>query len=323
MHRRTGFTLIELLVVIAIIGILVGLILPAVQATREAARRLACANNLSQIGKALHSHHGAKGSFPAGNYTKTAGTCPGNRTPGVDRPSEDRANWMIAILPYVEQEHLHNTYSFSKCNEAPENQQVREAYVDTYVCPSDVACKQLTVPALGPAAAYALNVAYMPGSYRAVSGRSDGFSFLDSGDSTDYPRKWRGAIHTVGILGFGTERIKNIKDGTSHTLMVGESTTRTNRSYRTLWAYSFAFYSLSSATPQSRTLLGDYDQCTSIEGDGFSFPCRRGWGSQHGNGLHFLLCDSSVRYLSTSIDVELFAKLATIDGGEVAQLPEK
>lgn len=324
MRDRNGFTLVELLVAVAIIGVLIGLLLPAIQAAREAARRIHCANNLKQIGLAIQSYHGARGSFPPGNYTETVGTCPGNQVPGVDVPSEDRANWMIVILPYLEQKPLYEAYDFGKPNEALENRQVRETWVPQYVCPSDRDSDELTVPAIGPACSGALNVAYMPGSYRAVSGRSDGYRFLDSGDFSYYPRHWRGAIHTVGILGFRPERIRDVSDGASNTLMVGESTTRTGMGYRTLWAHSYSFYSLSAATPQSRTLWGDYRRCVSASGEGnegFSFPCRRGWGSMHSDGLHFLLCDGSARYLSTSIDMALFADLATIAGREAALVP--
>ena len=116
--------------------------------------------------------------------------------------------------------------------------------------------------------------------------------------------------------------VANIRDGTSNTLLAGESTTSTNLGYRTLWAYSFAFYSLSAATPQRRTMLGDYDQCVRIGGKGHSDPCKRGWGSFHPGGMNFLACDGSTHFLRTTIDMELFAGLATIDGGEVALLPD-
>jgi prepilin-type processing-associated H-X9-DG protein len=88
-----------------------------------------------------------------------------------------------------------------------------------------------------------------------------------------------------------------------------------------LWAYSFEHYSLSAATPQSRILMGDYDGCCAVGGDGSDFPCRRGWGSPHPGGLNFILCDGSASFLSTSIDMNLFADLATIAGGEMGDLP--
>ena len=317
---RHAFTLVELLVVIAIVGILIGLLLPAVQSAREAGRRTQCANNLKQIGIALHCHHDALGTLPAGDYAKTAGQCPGGSWV-ITHVSEDRANWMILILPYLEQAALYRSYNLIKANEDPANHAVEMSRVAEFVCPSDLAADQSVVPAMGPAASWALNVPYMPGSYRAMSCQSAGTDFLDGGEITSYPPQLRGAMHLVGILGFHPERFLDISDGLSHTLMVGESTTRTDFPYRTLWAYSFEHYSLSAATPQSRILMGDYDACVAVGGDGNSFPCRRGWGSPHPGGLNFILCDGSGTFLSTSIDMNLFAALATIAGGEQSALP--
>ena len=257
-EAHQGFTLVELLVVIAIVGILIAILLPAVQSAREAGRRTQCANNLKQIGIALHCHHDALGTLPAGDYAKTAGQCPGGSW-AINHISEDRANWMILILPYMEHGDLYKSYNLIKPNEDPVNRAVEMSRVAEFICPSDLATDQSIVPAMGPAASWALNVPYMPGSYRAMSCYSTGTDFLDGGGITSYPLQWRGAMHVVGILGFRPERFTDISDGLSHTLMIGESTTRTDLPFRTLWAYSFEHYSLSAATPQSRILIGDYD----------------------------------------------------------------
>jgi prepilin-type N-terminal cleavage/methylation domain-containing protein/prepilin-type processing-associated H-X9-DG protein len=307
---RDGFSLVELLVAMAIIGVLIALLLAAVQAARESARRMQCANNLKQIGLTVHAYNDAMAHLPPGNYVNSAAVCPGSQ----GYRTNDRANWLIAILPYVEQRALGQAYVYHAPNEAPVNRQVRESLVPEYSCPADTFREKLIVPALGPAAPDSLNVPYMSGSYRAMAGRSDGLTFLDNGDFIAFPRQWRGAIHTVGVLDFTVEKIKNIRDGTTNTIMAGESTTRTSCEYHTLWAYSYAFYSLSSATPQERTLSGDYDACRNCPGKGNSLPCRRGWGGNHRGGANFLFCDGSCRFFDPSIDMDLFASLATIDG---------
>lgn len=320
MRKSSGFTLVELLVVIGILAVLISLLLPAVQAAREAGRRAACANNLKQIGLALQQHLAERGEFPAGNFASTVGRCPGSTKPTAES-SEDRANWMILILPYLERKSLYELYDFDKSNEAPENRAVRETHVSDYVCPSDLGIAQVAVPSLGPAGDWNLNLPYMPGSYRGVAGVSDGKSFLDSGNFVSYPRSSRGALHTAGILNFGPESPATITDGLSHTIMVGEATTRTSPGYRTFWAYSFEFYSLSSVTPQPRILCGDYDKCVAQGGKGAERPCQRGWGSFHRGGMNFLLCDGAVQFLRDSIDIETFCNLATISGGELDTLP--
>lgn len=317
--RRIGFTLVELLVVIAIIGLLLALLLPAVQAAREAARRSHCSNNLKQIGLALHQYHETHRSFPPGNINRTAGNCPGMDEPATSY-STRFGNWAIAILPELEQAPLFAGYHPGLDNCGPENQAVRETSVATYVCPSDLDSRSLGVPATGPPAA--AGARYMPGSYRAVSGRSDdGLNYLDSEMMFEYASRSRGPIHMAGTWGFTVETFANIRDGTSNTLLVGESTTSTNTGNRTFWACSFAYYSLSGVTNQARTLLGDYDECVRQGGIGGEIPCKRGWGGQHPGGIHFAICDGSVRFVSNTTDLTLLGNLATIAGGEVALVP--
>jgi prepilin-type processing-associated H-X9-DG protein len=320
MRQRAGFTLIELLVIVTIIGTLIAMLLPAVQASREAARRMQCSSNLRQIGLAIHHHHTALGCFPPGNTNRSAGACPGMAEPTASY-STRFGNWAIALLPYLEQAALFERYDLRYHNEALENQAVRETLVAEYVCPSESDTRSLNVPATGPG--FQAGAKYAAGSYRAVSGRSDdGDNYLDSEMMFRYHAKSRGPIHMVGVWGYTAENFSKVRDGTSNTLLAGESTTLTSPGHRTFWAYSYAYYTLSGAVAQSRTLWGDYDRCAAEGGEGGENPCKRGWGSTHAGGVNFVLCDGSVRFLSTSIDMNLFADLATIDGEEVAQVPE-
>jgi len=325
-HKFSGFTLIELLVVITIIGILISLLLPAVQAAREAARRMQCSNNLKQIGLALHQYHEALGSLPPGNFNSSGGSCPGSAEPTAAYSSL-LGNWMIAMLPYIEQAALYDHYNFSCHNEAPENQLIRETSVASFVCPSDIDGRTPAVPATGPG--HATGAKYAPGSYRAVTGRSDdGCNFLDSEMMSEYEIKSRGPIHAVYTarawkrLFPSVEKFADIRDGLSNTLLVGESTTATSTEYRTFWAYSYAYYTLSGITTQERTYWADFDRCSNTDGDCHTVPCKRGWGSLHSGGLNFVFCDGSVHFINSTIDLTLLGNLATIAGSEVAQVPE-
>ena len=129
--HSNAFTLVELLVVIAIIGILIALLLPAVQAAREAARRSQCANNMKQMGLATHNYHDTFRCFP-----------PGTISPGEsDSTQKTLINWAIALLPFLEQQPLYDLYDHSAYNQDlglnNGNKIVRESIVNVYVCPSN------------------------------------------------------------------------------------------------------------------------------------------------------------------------------------------
>ncbi len=303
--RRTAFTLVELLVVIAIIGILIALLLPAVQAAREAARRTQCANNLKQIGLAVLNYESALGSFPPGGITE--GPCCG--TPSL-------TNWAISILPQLEQQALYDQYDMNAFNEDPVNQPVCQASLALQVCPSDRNTQDLGIPESGPADSY--EAEYRRGSYRANTGRhKTGLWWGAPSDPASWPldRGWRGPLPTIGYISIQTVKISQISDGLSSTLLVGEYASVTHPRRRTFWAASYACYNKSSMIPEGRILIPDYDRC--VAAGGGSFSCKIAWASLHPGGTQFVLCDGSVRFVQSSVDIDLLTAMATIANGEV------
>lgn len=330
-RQRLGFTLIELLVVIAIIAVLIALLLPAVQKAREAARRSQCRNNLKQIGLALHNYHATHNCFPPGGITEPGRNC-------CNHPN--RTSWSLAILNYLENDPLYNAYNFTLVNEAQGNATVRLTLLEVMICPSDLETARPLVPDSGPASGIAnsggtnypvlsgypagARLEYMPGSYRAMSGKSiDALGWFDNPEVNDLfrlvqgSRDWAGPIHIVGTAGLNCENVATITDGTANSILVGEYTTTTTPRRRTFWAYTYTSYNQSSVTVnQPRIIDNNYDRCVSAGGPGGTNPCKRGWGSMHDQGFHILMCDGSVRYLNQYISFPVFEKLSTIHGNE-------
>jgi prepilin-type N-terminal cleavage/methylation domain-containing protein/prepilin-type processing-associated H-X9-DG protein len=314
-----AFTLVELLVVITIIGILIALLLPAVQAAREAARNMQCSNNLKQIGLAIHQYHTAKGCFPPSSIFDGAWT------------DKSYVNWAIAILPFVEQGNLYAKYDQNAHNEDPGvnplngNKEVRETIIATYACPSDPFATTINVPPSGPA--NPAQIQYRHGSYRACTGRSDGTCAWDRDQYTrtaTCPITFRGIMHATGKgTALNCESMAQVRDGTSNTLLVGESSSLVDdgKSQKiTYWAYAYASYAASLVFPgNSGTLLLDYNAC--IAASSMYQPCKKSWGSYHSGGLNFAMGDGSAHSISTNVDMNLLAELATIDSGNPAQVP--
>ena len=208
-RRHKGFTLVELLVVIAIIGILIGMLLPAVQAVREAARRMECGNKVRQMGIACHNYEGSFMRFPPGGTNLASPFGGGAVSPGG-------YSWMGAILPYIEQKAIWDQAGF---NRLPYNDDLMistlgNTLVPTFKCPSS------------PLAEFTRNVV-IPGmisDYIAISGHVGQFGGLSGPTNSEAPfSNSRGIIARNGVFFNNSETtLADVKDGTSNTMFVSE-----------------------------------------------------------------------------------------------------
>jgi prepilin-type N-terminal cleavage/methylation domain-containing protein/prepilin-type processing-associated H-X9-DG protein len=323
---RHGFTLVELLVVIAIIGVLIALLLPAIQKVRDSANNVKCKNNLRQIGMGLLHYHTNFHKFPDGSYCIP--TAPMSETHYC------KQDWAISILPYIEQDNLYKLYNFDLPPPQGNNENQPDAAISTlvhlFVCPTDPDAFQPRHPYGGPGAGRN----YMPSNYKAVEGviPSNPYAdkYWDRYDNAGWlmdqgHQKKRGVLHvsrtsTNWVL--AAESIKDITDGTSNTIIVGEYTTTTQEEHRAYWAYSYWEWTSSAVVPgRPWTLLPSYTDCALQEvshgGNSDVSPCKRGWSSLHAAGFNFLFCDGSVKLITRQVDMNTLASLATMAGDEV------
>jgi prepilin-type N-terminal cleavage/methylation domain-containing protein/prepilin-type processing-associated H-X9-DG protein len=281
-RRSAGFTLVELLVVIAIIGVLVALMLPAVQAAREAARRMQCDNNLKQIGLAIHNYEGTHRVFPPAYW----------RRPGH--------NMLAFILPYIEQRAVHSVYRWDIDWDDPANVPATRVKIDVFVCPSAPSGRNYVSD-------YA-TCEYIPNT----QGRRD----LIASGSLTVRSEWDGLFEKgdPGEDFAPTNPVAVVRDGLSNTFMLfedggrpreyehGKPTDRTNVT-GARWADPAAEFWV-------HLLCGaQIVNCTN-NNEIYSF---------HPGGANFLYGDGSVRFHPETIDPETFVSLFTRSAGDVVR----
>ena len=323
-HRR-AFTLVELLVVIAIIGILVALLLPAVQAAREAARRTQCMNKFKQIGVALHAYHSAVTTFPPGQfYWSSAFGDPRCGKPGkANSRFYDGWGWATFILPYLEQQAVYDQFDFSLWSCFLDgNFQVTAAVIPDYLCPSDLQGAELSsvTSVLPPNGSHPWEDSMrtnMAGVSDSRDWTCDSFfpRMLNVIPHPDYlPIIAREANGTMGER--QGCRVRDVPDGTSHTLMIAEVTGGGRGSYRSHKWVSQDLIDTADGINGPNSLPGGSGPWV-VGGSAVKNMRDVGPSSYHPSGCHFTMADGSVQFLFEEIDARVIYALTTRAGGEV------
>lgn len=328
--RRSGFTLIELLVVIAIIAVLIALLLPAVQQAREAARRTQCKNNFKQMGLAFHNYHDNYNQFPPA-YTLLKGTCYGDGISSGSYNDFNHHTYAEFLLPYIDQAPLYSRIDFSAPYMSPatapctgkaytaNNKAAIKNVIPAFICPSAIHTSNIititfdgfTSPASSPLTWETGVMDYAP-----VGG------FFGAFKNTVAVQRPQGSYS--GLLTDDKPRngIRDCTDGTSNTLILCEIAGRNdlyqkgklitaNGTFGGGWAdFSNAENWFKGSTVDGVTGGGPcVINCTNrISNGAYSF---------HVGGVHIILADGSVRFISDSVDIGTFADLATPSGGTV------
>jgi prepilin-type N-terminal cleavage/methylation domain-containing protein len=352
LSRRKAFTLVELLVVIAIIGILVALLLPAVQAAREAARRMNCSNNLKQLALACHNYHDANKAFPL-NYGRTAGNA---HWADPVNPSHRSTSWMQQVLPYIEQQALYNQIDFNfdvKLDprngttpvnpNTPSNAAVARTVIPGFLCPSDTLHNRGRLNGRANRSS-GTNPEFAVNNYKGVCGanwqsgvfRTNTAPPAGSGLPDFRNTKWgltgdgldagNGIFYRGGRADIGREcstQIAAVTDGTSNTFMIGETIPRWCTH---TWWWWFNGTTATCAIPlnaraqPANCRSGNRNQdMLCAQGD---WPNNYSFMSLHPGGGQFALSDGSVRFVSDTINLLTYRSLGTMHNNESVQLPD-
>jgi len=294
-RARRAFTLIELLVVIAIIGILVALLLPAVQRAREAARRAECKNNLKQIGLALHNYHDVHQTFPPGWVGAEIGV--GHHVEGLNG-----FGWGTMILPQLEQGPLYSKLVLEQSIVAPINIDLLRQSLPTYVCPSDPKPLTWMIEEEGnPGTPIAeLATTNYVGSFGPEDLHDCALAVLGPGKQC----RGSGLLHHNSRIGF-----RDIRDGSSNTLLVGERATRSDIVFFSTWSGA-----IPKGADAAARILASADHTPNS--DNSQVPHEDDFGSYPPGGSKFVLGDGHVRFISENIDINTYRGLSTRRGEE-------
>jgi prepilin-type N-terminal cleavage/methylation domain-containing protein/prepilin-type processing-associated H-X9-DG protein len=308
---RTGFTLVELLVVITIIGILIALLLPAVQAAREAARRAQCCNNMKQLGLALHLYNESIGMFPPAAHTIGS-------TGGYPRFS-----WSALILPYLEANNTYAQINFQYNYNTTQNAVAIRQFVSAYQCPSAAPLKYTTccagIPGSGQSWPSAEDAA--ESNYSAVS--TDRDTSLDNGNgvgngaantlirNTSKPDP---ATSTGAMYDNSATTMADISDGTSQTLLLGE---RVPFADNDPWKASVGPAYCPGGVCEVGAMWAAENRITTFFGiNKNSTVVQNGVQSGHPGGANFAFADGHIVFLSENTNQLILSQLTTRKGGE-------
>ncbi len=300
-----GFTLVELLVVIAIIGVLIALLLPAIQAAREAARRISCSNNLKQIGIATQTYHDVKRELPPARVKIDRAASNSETGQGFNMGLHHNESALFFMLPFMEQGNQYVTYNQEERLDHPDNVGVAQTLLPIFLCPSMAYEWEAESPA--------------PGSYAASTGTGRPWDFLDiTAAPSPLPPGFKmsdlgphAGLHNGAIVSRpGVVRIRDVVDGTTNTFAFGEMDYYGGRvDVGPLWAGGY-IPNFQAATwgpfnPQY------YPDDPSMEG-----PYQTAFRSDHPGGAHFVYVDGSVRFARDGADEDVLDAYATRAGEE-------
>ena len=291
---RKAFTLVELLVVIAIIGILVALLLPAIQAAREAARRSECGNKVKQIAVALQNYHDTYKLLPSGGIQET------------------QMSWHVSVLPFLEQQALFDQFAFTTGGYTQPNKNALAANVmPAYLCPSGVIKMSQETTSLYTTHYYG-NMG--PKGINPVTGQpyQGNMTTLPGGSCNEGTH---GGLSNQGVLRTNQYRaFADILDGTSNTFMVGERSW-VQRNAPTGYERYRDWVRGATGTPDC-WICGAKNVARPINDQVVSKFNDIAFGSEHPGGTHFVKVDASVSFISETIDFNLYLSLASRDGNE-------